>query len=124
MLDLLTRAGAFIAIILLGMLLRRIGLFREEDFRVLSNIVIKITLPAAIVTSFSQDQIQGDMLILALLGFGGGVLYMLCGFLMSLRKSKEQRAFSVLNLPGYNIGTFALPFTQSFLGPMGVVTTL
>ena len=29
----------------------------------------------------------------------------------------------MLNLPGYNIGTFALPFTQSFLGPVGVLTT-
>lgn len=123
MLDLLTRAGAFIGIILLGMVLRRIGLFREEDFRVLSNIVIKITLPAAIITSFSQNQIRADMLILALLGFGGGVIYMLCGYLLNCKQSKEWRAFGVLNLPGYNIGAFALPFTQSFLGPIGVVAT-
>ncbi len=123
MLDLLTRAGAFVAIIILGMLLRRIGLFREDDFRVLSNIVIKITLPAAIITSFSQNQIQADMLMLALLGFGGGVIYMVCGYLLNCRREKQWRAFGVLNLPGYNIGAFALPFTQSFLGPIGVVAT-
>ncbi len=123
MLELLTRAGAFIAIIILGFLLRRIGLFKEDDFRVLSNIVIKITLPAAIITSFSQNQIQTDMLILALLGFGGGALYMLLGYVSNLRRAKEQCAFEVLNLPGYNIGAFALPFTQSFLGPAGVVAT-
>ncbi len=123
MLELLTRAAAFIGIIILGFFLRKIGLFKEDDFRVLSNIVIKITLPAAIITSFSQNQIQTDMLILALLGFGGGAVYMLLGFLVNLRRSKEQRAFEVLNLPGYNIGAFALPFTQSFLGPIGVVAT-
>lgn len=123
MLELLTRAGAFIAIIVLGFVLRKIGLFKEDDFRVLSNIVIKITLPAAIITSFSQNQIQTNMLVLSLLGFGGGVLYMLCGFLANLKRSKEQRAFEVLNLPGYNIGNFALPFTQSFLGPLGVMAT-
>lgn len=123
MLDLLTRAGAFIGVILLGMLLRKVGLFREDDFRVLSNIVIKITLPAAIVTSFSQNEIQSDMLMLALLGFGGGVIYMLCGYLLHCRRDKQWRAFGVLNLPGYNIGAFALPFTQSFLGPVGVVAT-
>lgn len=123
MLELLTRAGAFIAIIVLGFVLRKVGVFKEEDFGVLSNIVIKITLPAAIITSFSQNQIQTDMLILSLLGFGGGALYMLCGFLANRKRSREQRAFEVLNLPGYNIGTFALPFTQSFLGPVGVVAT-
>lgn len=123
MLQLLTRAGAFVAVILLGITLRKIGLFKAEDFRVLSNIVIKITLPAAIITSFSTNEIRPDMLILALLGFGGGALYMLLAFLWNVRRSKEQRAFEVLNLPGYNIGAFALPFCQSFLGPMGVVAT-
>lgn len=123
MLQLLTRAGAFVAVILLGIMLRKIGLFKAEDFRVLSNIVIKITLPAAIITSFSTNEIRPDMLILALLGFGGGALYMLLAFLWNVRRSKEQRAFEVLNLPGYNIGAFALPFCQSFLGPMGVVAT-
>lgn len=123
MIQLLTRAAAFIAIIVLGFVLRRIGLFKEDDFRVLSNIVIKITLPAAIVTSFAQNQIQTEMLMLTLLGFGGGALYMLLAFLANLRRSKEQRAFEVLNLPGYNIGAFALPFCQSFLGPLGVVAT-
>lgn len=123
MLELLTRAGAFIAIIVLGYLLRKVGLFREDDFRVLSNIVIKITLPAAIITSFAQNQIQTEMLMLSLLGFGGGALYMLLAFLANLRRGKEQRAFEVLNLPGYNIGAFALPFCQSFLGPLGVVAT-
>lgn len=123
MLALLTRAAAFVAIICLGILLRKIGLFRQDDFRVLSNIVIKITLPAAIITSFSQNTIDVSMLILALLGFGGGVIYMVLAYLLNLKNSKEQRAFEVLNLPGYNIGNFALPFTQSFLGPVGVVTT-
>ena len=32
------------------------------------------------------------------------------------------QAFSMLNLAGYNIGTFVIPFAQSFLGPMGVIT--
>ena len=61
--------------------------------------------------------------MLALLGFGGGAFYMLLAFITNLHRSKEQRAFEVLNLPGYNIGAFALPFTQSFLGPVGVVAT-
>ena len=123
MLQLLTRAGAFVAVILLGFVLRKIGLFKEDDFRVLSNIVIKITLPAAIITSFSVNEIRPDMLVLSLLGFGGGVIYMVLAYLWNIKRSKEQRAFEVLNLPGYNIGAFALPFCQSFLGPMGVVAT-
>ncbi len=121
--DILTRAGCFIAIIVLGFLLRKAGVFREGDFRVLSQITLKLTLPASIVVSFAQMEIDPSLLTIVLLGFGGGVIYVAAAFLMNLRTQKEQRAFEVLNLPGYNIGLFAMPFVQSFLGPVGVVTT-
>ena len=123
MLDILIRAGCFVAIIALGFTLRRIGVFQESDFRVLSTIVIKITLPAAIITSFAGKTIDPSLLSIALLGLGGGVVYVLLGFLLNLRGTREEKAFEMLNLPGYNIGNFTLPFVQSFLGPMGVITT-
>lgn len=123
MLELLTRAGSFIAVIILGYVLKRIGVFKEEDFHVLSKIVIRITLPAAIVTSFAGKQIDPTLLTIVALGLGGGLIYIALGFVMNLKNSKEQRAFEILNLPGYNIGCFTLPFVQSFLGPVGVITT-
>ena len=123
MLDILTRAGCFIAIIILGFVLRRIGFFKENAFELLSKIVIKVTLPAAIVKSFSGTTFDSSMLVLIGLGFGGGVVYALVAYLVNLKKPKEQRAFDVLNLPGYNIGVFALPFISGFLGPVGVVAT-
>lgn len=123
MLDIITRAGCFAAIIVLGMTLRKFGVFRETDFRVLSTIVIKITLPATIISSFAGQTIDPKLLILAAMGLGGGILYLLLGLLLNLRSGKDRRAFEMLNLPGYNIGNFTLPFVQSFLGPMGVITT-
>lgn len=123
MLDILTRAGCFIAIIIAGYLLRKFNFFKEGDFAVISKIVLKITLPAAFISNFAGKELDPSMLLISLLGFGGGVVYMLLGFLMNLRKSNEQKAFEVLNLPGYNIGNFTLPFVQSFLGPIGVITT-
>ena len=123
MLDILTRAGCFVAIIILGYVLRRTGFFGPESFGVLSKIVIKITLPAAILASSAGKPIDASMLTLGLLGLGGGVIYMAAGWLLRRKQSRSEMAFEMLNLPGYNIGTFALPFTQSFLGPVGVLTT-
>lgn len=73
MLDVLTRAGCFIAIIIGGYVLRKVNFFKEGDFAVLSKITLKITLPAAFISNFS--------------------------------------------------GKFTIPFVQSFLGPVGVITT-
>lgn len=51
----LIRAGCFVAIIFLGTLLRRVGFFKESDFLILSGISLRVTLPAAIVTSFTEN---------------------------------------------------------------------
>lgn len=123
MLDILTRAGCFVAIIALGHILRRTGFFGPETFGLLSKIVMKITLPCALLASAAGKPIDASMLSIALLGLGGGVLYMLMGWLMQRKGSPSQKAYYIQNIPGYNIGTFALPFTQSFLGPVGVLTT-
>ena len=53
MLDIVMRAASFIAVIALGYLLKRIGMFKEEDFSVLSKVAVRITLPCAIIISFS-----------------------------------------------------------------------
>lgn len=119
----LTRAGCFVAIIVMGYLLRKFGYFHESDFKTLSKIVLKITLPAAIVSSFAGMEIDVSMLFISLLGFAFGGIYVALAFLLNVRSSKERRAFDVLNFAGYNIGNFTMPFVQSFLGPVGAVTT-
>ena len=57
MADILIKAGSYIAIILLGIVLRRVGFFKKEDFNVLVKIVIRITLPAAIIVSTDNNEI-------------------------------------------------------------------
>ena len=123
MLDILTRAGCFIAIILLGFFLKKIGLFKDSDFSILSKIVLKITLPAVIITNFANKELDPSMFIFTLMSILFGSIYILLGFLLNLSRSKEQKAFEILNFPGYNIGCFALPFVQTFLGPAGMIAT-
>lgn len=123
MAEVLMKAGSFVAVIIMGNLLRRAGFFKEEDFYVLSKIVLRITLPAAIISNFSGIDLKPSMLVMTLLGFGGGILYISMAFIMSIGKKREEWAFNTMNLPGYNIGNFTMPFAQGFLGPMGVVAT-
>ena len=123
MAEILMKAGSFIAIIILGYVLRRRGFFKEEDFYVLSRIVLKITLPAAIVTNFTGIDMKPSILLMSLLGLGGGIILTGMAFLISAGKNGEEKAFNIINLTGYNIGNFTMPFAQSFLGPLGVVAT-
>lgn len=121
--DILIKAGCFVAIIILGYTLKKIGVFKQEDFMVLSKIVIRITTPAAIAVSFAGKEIDLSLLSLIVLGFGSGVLLVAAAYLLGLRSSKSRRAFDMLNVAGYNIGNFSLPFVQGFLGPTGIIVT-
>jgi predicted permease len=123
MMDVLLRAACFIGIILLGYFLRRINFFKEGDFDVLAKIALKITLPAAIICNINGSEISIGMLGIALIGFGGGVIYLIVMYLLNLRSSREQCAFEMLNSTAYNIGNFTMPFAQSFFGPSGVLVT-
>lgn len=121
MISLLTRAGCFVAIIVLGAVLRKIGFFKEGDFALLGKISLRITLPAAIISSFADKTIDLGLLTIILIGLGMGVLYMAVAYLVNLRSAKEQQAFELLNLSGCNVGAFTIPFLQSFLGGGAVV---
>ena len=59
--DILIKAGCYVAIIVLGYVLRKAGFFGPEAFGVLSKVVIKITLPAAIRESFGL--MPGSMIL-------------------------------------------------------------
>ena len=121
--DILVKAACYIAIIFLGYILRQKGFFGPEAFGVLSKILMKITLPCAVIASNAGKSIDTSMLTIVLLSFGAGVVYMILGSVIYKSKGKDAQAFAILNIPGYNIGTFAMPFTQNFLGPMGNITT-
>ena len=121
--NILIQSFCYVAIIILGIVLRRLGFFKAEDFTVLSKIAIRITLPASIVVSFSEQTFDVSLLMITLLSLGCGALYMFLGYLLRPRASMDKKAFSLLNLAGYNIGNFTMPFALSFLGPTGVIAT-
>lgn len=123
MADMLARSGCFLVIIAIGYILKRVGFFRVDDFHLISKLVMWVTLPAAIVSSFSAKAFDPKLLLLAPIGVLCGVVFILITLLFNLHSSQERRVFEVLNCAGLNIGTFALPFVQTFIGPTAVVTT-
>lgn len=119
----LLKAACFIMIIILGYALKQYGILHMDDLSVFSKLVIKITLPAAIVYNFSKITMDVSMLVIVVIGFLCSALYVAVGYGLFIRGSREEKAFGLLNASGYNIGCFTMPFVQSFLGATGVATT-
>lgn len=117
----LMKASAFVFIIIMGYVLKKRKFFAPDDYRIVTKIVINITLPAAIISSFGSFQKDDSLFILVLLGLGCNMAMILLGYILSKKKGDKIRALYMLNLSGYNIGAFTLPFVQNFLGAFGVI---
>lgn len=123
MADIFLKSASFICAIILGYLLKHKGLFGKTDFRILSKIVLNITLPCATIVSFSKYPPDTSLLIVVFLGFAMNCLMLLIAWFASRGYERSSRAVWLNCVTGYNIGTFALPFVQSFLSPASLVGT-
>lgn len=121
MIDILTRAAALVCMIALAYTLKKIHLLKKEDFRVISTLVVKITLPCAIIINFSQMDFDTSLFFLVPIGFFGTLSLIGIGYFRARKKSADEKAFHMINHSGFNIGTFAIPYLHSFVGPSGVI---
>lgn len=119
----LTRVTALVLVIVFSYILKRLHFFKVEDFKVVSNIVLKITLPCAVISNFNRIDVNFSLFSLILIGIFCNLLTIGFGYLAAFHRSKETRAFNMINYSGYNIGCFTMPYIHSFLGPSGVVAT-
>lgn len=109
-LELLARALGFIFVIGLGYTLKVKGIVRREDARIFSSLVMNITLPASLLVASATAQVSIDLYVPFILGI-------LCNHMVGYweaKKSGQQTSVGLMQLSGYNIGTFTLPFVQAF----------
>ncbi len=123
MIDILLKSCSFVFIIILAYVMKKAGLFKERDYKVVTNAVIYVTLPAAVITSFASHKLDISLILAVVIGFALNVAILLLSIALSCKKSKEKRVLWQNLVPGYSIGTFAMPFAQSFFSPAAVITT-
>ena len=110
-----------LAIILLGYLFKRVGLFKPMDYRVLQTAEFNLILPGAIVFSFATNPHDSSLLLVSVFAFVASLVPPLAIYLTSRHASVGHRAFLMLNGSGFNIGCFSFPMLQSLLGPAALV---
>ncbi len=121
MADILVRALALVLVVVLGYSLKRWGYLRASDFPTFSKLVLTVTLPCALATSFNSFDIQPALLTLALFVFVTNILQQAIGYVATRGRAPVDRGFAILHGGSYNIGAFALPYLSAFLGPAAIV---
>ena len=121
MLVVLSKAIAFVLIILIGYICKRRGVFAPTDYQLVSKIVLNITLPCAVISSFAHFQLDLSLLAAVALGLSGNCMMLFVALMLTRRETLAAKIFYIFSLAGYNIGCFTLPFAQAFLTPFAVV---
>ncbi len=119
--DIAVKALSLVAVIVIGNLIKRLGWVSTQDFGAFAKIVLRITLPCALITSFNDYDMPVSLLGLALAGILVNLVLQVAGFLLEARHGRRSQAFAVLNLPSFNMGAFATPYLAGFMGPATVV---
>jgi predicted permease len=119
--DVTTRVAINLLLIALGYLIKRVGLVSRDEGRVLSRIVLYVTLPAMNLKVISRTDLTWELLALPVLFLVAGVLFSRVGRWRGRR----------LGLSGPDLGTFvvsfcgvmlslAYPFAEAAFGDDGI----
>lgn len=119
--EVLVQALSLIAIIVLGQIIKRLGWLGREDFPKLTRLMLTVTLPAILITNFNTFHVEFTLLYIILIGFLSNKIHAGLGYFFSRKKGTSAQVFAILHNGSYNIGAFAMPYLNAFLGGTSLI---
>lgn len=110
----LIKSASLVFLIILGFVLKKIGLFKPEDSKVFSKIMIYITLPAILINAFRNFQADLNLISLFFMNIIVCLIMTFGGWVAGRKEDPVARAMYMLCMAGFNVGSFGLPFIQVF----------
>lgn len=128
MLEVLVVTGPIYAIIALGFLAGRFGLFSKPDTRALGSFVVKFALPALVFTALARRPVReifsGRYVLAYALGSLAVMLASIAWGWWRQRKSPALSALSGLGMSNSNNGFIGYPIAIQVVGPSAAATGL
>lgn len=119
MAEVLTWAVIYMGTIAIGYALKQMGIFGEETKKAISSLIFYVTLPALLVSSFSEAEANLWYLVSIFLGMGVNFLMVVMSVIVTRNKSDELKGIYTINGAGFNMGNLAIPFLSGFY-PAGI----
>lgn len=117
--EVLVKSGTLVLLIVLGYVLKCIGVFKQEDSKTLSKIMIYVTLPGIVLNAMKDFVLNRELLSMAFINIGVCIIMAFVGWVVGAKEGPNARAMYMTCSAAYNIGSFSLPFIQ-FILPAGI----
>lgn len=111
-----------LCVIVLGYLLKRIGILQEEQGRQLSRVVINVTLPALILGTISTIDLDFSLILAPISCFLFSLLASAVSLPVFRNEERSEKGVARMNSLGFNIGLFAYPIIEGLFGSQGLKT--
>lgn len=119
MVDVIGRAISYVLVILVVYICKEKGLFPQNSAKVLSSLMLTLTLPCSIIMNLNNQSIQVHFIFLIGLGILYNIVSLCIGYCLG-RKDKRE-VMTMINVSGYNIGCFAMPFISGLLDSSSIL---
>ncbi|WP_105993306.1 AEC family transporter [Staphylococcus simulans] len=116
--------GKFVIIVLLiilGYVLKRINILKEEDSQVLAKLVLNVTLPALVIVNLNKADLDISLSVLLLMMIIYGVIAKIIAISFFLKYDNEMRGTIGMMMASLNIGLFAYPLVQAIWPKVGMI---
>lgn len=101
--------------ILLGCLLRRVGVLCREDAAVISRIMVNVTLPCVIIRNLDGVVLDREIMAAVLIGLGVNFFFFIQSIIFSKASDPDDRVVKIFSLTSFNVGSYAIPILTPFV---------
>ncbi|MCZ0717327.1 AEC family transporter [Aerococcus kribbianus] len=115
MLAILSQSMSLLLIIILGYIVKRLGLIMLEDGKLLGKIIMYITLPATAIQSLNGTKIENEFIFMLVIAIILNIFLSAGTALASKNFTPQKRTYFTLSQANYNIGNFVIPFLYSIV---------
>lgn len=120
MLETIIKASVLVSIIVIANFLTSRGVFsRERDFDTISKLIFYLTLPSAIIANLNGLSFPPILMIISIVGFLCNWIYIMMSYWLG--RTPQEKGFLMINMNGYNIGNFSLPFISFFFSEIAIL---
>jgi malate permease and related proteins len=109
-------------IFLIGLVLKKAGILRKEDGRMISGLILHVVLPATILNALASTAISPSLFLLPLAAIAVVILLLGLGFVLVpiLGLRGKRRAAFLISFPTLEVGSIGYAFMMAVYGAGGL----
>ncbi len=117
----LSKMISFVVIIILGYVIKKMGVIKEKDAVIISHLVLKVTLPAYLITAANGLTLSLSLLPFIFLAIGATFLVNLLAWTFNKNEPGKVRGIAMINASGYNLGLFLMPIVSGIFSKEAIL---